>query len=45
MDESTWYSVGDLARLSGVTVRALHHYDGIGLLTPTRRPGSGYRVY
>jgi DNA-binding transcriptional MerR regulator len=45
MDGSAWYSVGDLARLSGVTVRTLHHYDRIGLLTPTRRPASGYRAY
>lgn len=45
MDGPAWYSVGDLARLSGITVRTLHHYDRIGLLTPTRRPGSGYRVY
>ena len=29
------YSVGDLARLSGVTVRTLHHYDQIGLLVPS----------
>jgi MerR family transcriptional regulator, thiopeptide resistance regulator len=43
MDGTAWYSVGDLARLSGVTVRTLHHYDRIGLLTPTRHPGSGYR--
>lgn len=39
------YRAQDFARLAGVTVRALHHYDRLGLLTPSRRPGSGYRVY
>ena len=39
------YSVGELARLAGVTVRTLHHYDGIGLLSPSERSRSGYRRY
>ena len=43
MDEG--YSVGDVARLSGVTVRTLHHYDAIGLLAPSGRTGAGYREY
>ena len=30
------FTVGDLARLTGVTVRALHHYDEIGLVRPSR---------
>jgi DNA-binding transcriptional MerR regulator len=33
------WSVGALARATGVSVRALHHYDQIGLLTPTERTG------
>ncbi len=37
--------VGDLARLAGVSVRTLHHYDDIGLLVPTDRTDSGYRTY
>lgn len=37
--------VGDLARHSGLTVRALHHYDQIGLLQPSARSGAGYRLY
>jgi MerR family transcriptional regulator, thiopeptide resistance regulator len=41
----TRWSVGDLARLSGVTVRTLHHYDRIGLLRPTVRSPAGYRGY
>jgi DNA-binding transcriptional MerR regulator len=39
------FSVGQLAQLSGVTVRTLHHYDEIGLLSPTRRTPAGYRAY
>lgn len=34
-----------MARLSGVTVRTLHHYDELGLLEPTGRTASGYRQY
>jgi len=39
------YTVGKVARLAGVTVRALHHYDEIGLLSPSDRSGAGYRRY
>ena len=39
------YRVADVARLSGVSIRALHHYDAIGLLTPTARTEAGYRLY
>ncbi len=39
------YSVGQVARLAGVTVRTLHHYDEIGLLPPSGRMASGYRNY
>ena len=38
------YRIGEFARLAGVTLRALHHYDRLGLLKP-RRTGAGYRVY
>src|SRR5919202_1523258 len=34
----------EFAELAGVTVRALHHYDRLGLLRPRRSP-NGYRVY
>lgn len=37
--------VGELARRTGVSVRALHHYDEIGLLSPSHRRGSGHRLY
>lgn len=39
------YRVGELARMTGVSVRALHHYDQIGLLVPKARSRAGYRVY
>ena len=42
---SMWLKVGELARRSGLTVRALHHYDQIGLLTPSVRTDAGYRLY
>jgi DNA-binding transcriptional MerR regulator len=44
MSFETW-KVGDLARRSGLSVRTLHHYDEIGLLRPSRRTGSGHRLY
>lgn len=37
--------VGEVARLAGVTVRTLHHYDRIGLLSPSDRTATGYRLY
>ena len=38
-------TVGDIAAMTGVTVRTLHHYDRIGLLSPSARSGAGYRLY
>jgi len=37
--------IGELAAQAGVTVRALHHYDSIGLLRPSGRSAGGYRLY
>jgi len=37
--------VGDLAKRCGLSVRMLHHYDAIGLLAPSARSDSGYRLY
>ncbi|QJD99211.1 MerR family transcriptional regulator [Massilia forsythiae] len=37
--------VGELAAAAGLTVRTLHHYDGIGLLRPSARSDAGYRLY
>ncbi|WP_159945383.1 MULTISPECIES: MerR family transcriptional regulator [unclassified Nocardiopsis] len=39
------HTVGEVARLSGQTVRTLHHYDRIGLLVPAGRTRAGYRSY
>jgi DNA-binding transcriptional MerR regulator len=39
------YRTREFAELAGVTVRALHHYDRLGLLTPKRRTTAGYRLY
>jgi len=38
-------TVGELARLASVSVRTLHHYDELGLLTPSEHTEAGYRVY
>ena len=37
--------VGELAARAGLTVRTLHHYDSIGLLSPSARTDAGYRLY
>src|SRR4051812_49322431 len=39
------WTVGELARLAGITVRTLHHYDRIGLVRPSERTAAGYRSY
>jgi DNA-binding transcriptional MerR regulator len=38
-------TVGELSRISGVTVRTLHHYDEIGLVVPSQRTSANYRLY
>lgn len=45
MHEPATRTVGAVARLAGITVRTLHHYDEIGLLTPSGRSEAGYRRY
>jgi MerR family transcriptional regulator, thiopeptide resistance regulator len=44
MSTETW-TIGELARRTGVSIRALRHYDQIGLLSPAGRTDSGYRLY
>ena len=39
------WRAGELAKAAGVTVRALHYYDEIGLLSPSRRSAAGHRLY
>jgi MerR family transcriptional regulator, thiopeptide resistance regulator len=41
---SASYRIKEFAALTGVSVRALQHYDRLGLLKP-QRTASGYRVY
>jgi MerR family transcriptional regulator, thiopeptide resistance regulator len=38
-------TVGQLAKMSGISIRALHHYDARGLLVPSQRSQAGYRLY
>jgi DNA-binding transcriptional MerR regulator len=38
-------TVHEVSELTGVSVRALHHYDAIGLLCPSTRTDAGYRLY
>jgi methyltransferase (TIGR00027 family) len=37
--------IGELAKRAGLTVRTLHHYDNIGLLSPSARSENGFRLY
>lgn len=39
------YQASEFAKLADVTVRALHHYDKLGLLRPKQRSRTGYRLY
>jgi DNA-binding transcriptional MerR regulator len=56
MDAITWqrgedsarlagWKVGELARRTGLSVRTLHYYDEIGLLSPSQRTDAGHRLY
>ena len=38
-------TVGEVAALAGITIRTLHHYDEVGLLSPSGRSDAGYRLY
>lgn len=38
-------TVKEVSRLTGVSIRTLHHYDAIGLLKPTAVTQAGYRLY
>lgn len=39
------YSIKKIAKLAGITIRTLHHYDTIGLLKPAYCNENGYRYY
>lgn len=45
MNKKEKLSAKELSQLSDVSVRTLHHYDKIGLLTPKRNPENEYREY
>jgi Cu(I)-responsive transcriptional regulator len=38
-------TIGDAARLTGLTAKRIRHYESLGLLPAARRTGSGYRCY
>ena len=38
-------TVNEVSKITGVSVRTLHHYDAIGLLKPTKVTEAGYRMY
>ncbi|WMT40869.1 MerR family transcriptional regulator [Paenibacillus sp. D2_2] len=40
-----YWKVGDLAKLTGITVRTLRFYDQIGLFSPSGQTESGHRLY
>ncbi len=40
-----FFTVKQVARMAGISVRALHHYDELGLLRPAQRTAAGYRLY
>ncbi|MEY9962515.1 DNA-binding transcriptional MerR regulator [Streptacidiphilus sp. MAP12-16] len=45
MDGDTLYSIGDLARRTGLTVKAIRFYSDCGIVPPTDRSPAGYRLY
>ncbi|MBV9387634.1 MAG: MerR family transcriptional regulator, partial [Chroococcidiopsidaceae cyanobacterium CP_BM_ER_R8_30] len=42
---STKIKIGELAKQTGISIRTLHYYDEIGLLSPSHRTESGHRLY
>jgi DNA-binding transcriptional MerR regulator len=45
MDSGTLYSIGDLSRRTGLTVKAIRFYSDQGIVPPTDRSPAGYRLY
>lgn len=45
MEKKKFYSIGEIADKTGVSIRTLHYYDDIGLLTPAKDESSGHRKY
>jgi len=44
-EEPREWTIGELAKATGVTVRTLRHYDGVALFKPSRRSSGGRRIY
>ncbi len=44
VNKRTW-RIGEVAAATGLTVRALHHYDQVGLVVPSTRTSGGHRLY
>jgi DNA-binding transcriptional MerR regulator len=42
---STIMKIGELAKQTGISIRTLHYYDEIGLLSPSHRTEVGHRLY
>lgn len=38
------YKINEVSKLTGVSIRMLHHYDKIRLLEPSKRTDSNYRI-
>ena len=45
MNGDTLYSIGELARRTGLTVKAIRFYSDRGIVPPTDRSPAGYRRY
>ena len=45
MEAESDLTVGTVARLAGISVRTIHHYDEIGLVSPDGHSDAGYRLY
>jgi MerR family transcriptional regulator, thiopeptide resistance regulator len=43
--EARTWKIGEVATATGLTARALHHYDEIGLVSPSARTAGGHRLY
>lgn len=45
MSQSKTFTVSQVSKIAGVSIKTLHHYDEKGLLVPNRQQDNGYRVY
>ncbi|MFC9131235.1 MerR family transcriptional regulator [Streptomyces sp. NPDC057099] len=45
MDSETLYSIGELSRRTGLTVKTIRYYSDQGIVPPTDRSPAGYRLY